>query len=481
MDSDEISENIESREKNNDEIIASTAKFDVYSDVLKKLVAKGIPQNEIAFIHDAKTPLQKQALFDKVNRGEVRVLIGSRSKMGAGTNVQQRGVAIHHLDCPWRPSDLEQSNGRFIRQGNLLHAKYKENFAIEELRYATEKTYDARMWQTIESKAKGIEQFRNADKSVREIDEVSMGSASAGEMKAEAVGNPLMLLQIQIANELRKENAKEAAFKKELFNNEETLRKNVEIRPLWEKELGDLQVFKEILSANPKEEHFKCECLDIASGEFKFHEIKAETKKTESSQDSALKDRTEPEKTKQNPQQAALEKAFWDNFDNLFNSGGDEAVFFKYRGLTIGGSLSNDMKSFSFYLADSANRYIEPDNLTYKIDPSNILENDFRNVIKFNGLWARINNFASNIDKQIESQKEKLHKNTEVVAYLSEQIKNNKYPNAEYLDALRKDNNEVIKEIQKMSQTKGYISEFKPKSFEIKAATEASKKAQVEK
>ena len=481
MDSDEISENIESREKNNDEIIASTAKFDVYSDVLKKLVAKGIPQNEIAFIHDAKTPLQKQALFDKVNRGEVRVLIGSRSKMGAGTNVQQRGVAIHHLDCPWRPSDLEQSNGRFIRQGNLLHAKYKENFAIEELRYATEKTYDARMWQTIESKAKGIEQFRNADKSVREIDEVSMGSASAGEMKAEAVGNPLMLLQIQIANELRKENAKEAAFKKELFNNEETLRKNVEIRPLWEKELGDLQVFKEILSANPKEEHFKCECLDIASGEFKFHEIKAETKKTESSQDSALKDRTEPEKTKQNPQQAALEKAFWDNFDNLFNSGGDEAVFFKYRGLTIGGSLSNDMKSFSFYLADSANRYIEPDNLTYKIDPSNILENDFRSVIKFNGLWARINNFASNIDKQIESQKEKLHKNTEVVAYLSEQIKNNKYPNAEYLDALRKDNNEVIKEIQKMSQTKGYISEFKPKSFEIKAATEASKKAQVEK
>ena len=139
------------------------------------------------------------------------------------------------------------------------------------------------------------------------------------------------------------------------------------------------------------------------------------------------------------------------------------------------------MKSFSFYLADSANRYIEPDNLTYKIDPSNILENDFRSAIKFNGLWARINNFASNIDKQIESQKEKLHKNTEVVAYLSEQIKNNKYPNAEYLDALRKDNNEVIKEIQKMSQTKGYISEFKPKSFEIKAATEASKKAQVEK
>ncbi len=139
------------------------------------------------------------------------------------------------------------------------------------------------------------------------------------------------------------------------------------------------------------------------------------------------------------------------------------------------------MKSFSFYLADSAHNYIEPDNLTYTINPNNILQNDFRSVIKFSGLWARINNFASNIDKQIQAQEEKITKNTEVVAYLSEQIKNDTYPNAEYLDALRKDNNEVIKEIQKMSQTKGHISEFKPKSFEIKEANEAAKKAQIEK
>lgn len=473
IDSDEMSEHIESSEKSNDEIIAQNAKFDVYSDVLKKLVAKGIPQREIAFIHDAKTPLQKQALFDKVNRGEIRVLIGSRSKMGAGTNVQQRGVAIHHLDCPWRPSDLEQSNGRFIRQGNILHAKYGDNFAIEEIRYATQKTYDARMWQTIESKAKGIEQFRNADKSVREIDEISMGSASAGEMKAEAVGNPLMLLQIQIASELRKENAKEAAFKKELFNNEETLRKNKEARPFFEKELSNLINIKNILNANPKGEHFVCECFDVASGEFKTHEIKAE-KKIESSKNPS----EEEQKAKENPQQAALEKAFWDNFDNLFNSGGDEAVFFKYRGLTIGGSFSNDMKSFSFYVADSHNNYIEPDNLTYTINTNDLLKNDFRSVIKFNGLWARINNFTTGIDKQIETQETKLTKNAEVIAYLSEEIKHNTYPNALYLDALRKDNSKVIQEITKMSKTKGYVSDFVPQSFAIKAANEANKKAQ---
>lgn len=466
MKSDEISESIESKEKSNDEIIASQARFDVYSDVLKKLVAKGIPQREIAFIHDAKTPPQKQALFDKVNRGEVRVLIGSRSKMGAGTNVQQRGVAIHHLDCPWRPSDLEQSNGRFIRQGNLLHAKYGEHFAIEELRYATEKTYDARMWQTIESKARSIEQFRNADKSVREIDEVSMGSASAGEMKAEAVGNPLMLLQIRLANELRKENAKETAFKKELFDNEEALRKNIEIKPLWEKELNDLRTFKEILSVNPKGEYFKCECFDIASREFKLYEIKTEPKNTGNTQEN----KETPKK--ENPQQVALEKAFWENFDTLFNSDGNEAIFFKYRGFSIGGSFSSDMKSFGFYFADSANNYIEPDNLVYTINPNNILQNDFRSVIKFSGLWARINNFASNIDKHIETQEEKLRKNAELVAFLSEQIKHNEYPNATYLDTLRKDNSQVIKEIQKMSSIKGYVSNFVPKSFEIKVAKE---------
>lgn len=478
MGSSDISESVEAAEKSNDEIIASQSKFDVYSDVLKKLVAKGIPQKEIAFIHDAKTPLQKQALFDKVNSGEIRILIGSRSKMGAGTNVQKRGVAIHHLDCPWRPSDLEQSNGRFIRQGNMLHAKYGDNFAIEEIRYATEKTYDARMWQTIESKAKGIEQFRNADKSVREIDEVSMGSASAGEMKAEAVGNPLMLLQIQIANELRKETAKEAAFKKELFNNEEMLQKNIEIKPLWEKELSDLRAFKNVLMANPKGEHFKCECFDISSGEFKIYEIISESKKTESNKDNGS---SNGDKTpKENPQQVALEKSFWESFDSLYNSGSDEASFFKYRGLTIGGSLSDDMKTFSFYIADSNNGYIEPDNLVYKINPNSVFENNFKSVIKFNGLWARVNNFASNIDKLIQDQETKLGKNAEVVAYLSKQVKQNEYPNALYLEALRKDNNSIIKEIQKMSHTRGYVSDFVPKSFEIKAASEAAKKAQMD-
>ncbi|PVW97913.1 helicase-related protein, partial [Campylobacter jejuni] len=108
------------------------AKFDVYTDILKKLVAKGIPQNEIRFIHDAKTDLQKGQLFADMNSGKARILIGSTQKMGAGTNVQKRIVALHHLDCPWRPSDLEQRSGRVIRQGNELFMRDPQNFRVKE-------------------------------------------------------------------------------------------------------------------------------------------------------------------------------------------------------------------------------------------------------------------------------------------------------------------------------------------------------------
>ena len=124
-----------------DEILAlETAGFSVYDDLKQKLIAEGIPAQEIAFIHDAKTDLQKKALFNKVRSGAVRVLMGSTSKMGAGTNVQNKLVALHHLDAPWRPSDLEQREGRIIRQGNEFYAEDPEGFEVEINRYATERT-----------------------------------------------------------------------------------------------------------------------------------------------------------------------------------------------------------------------------------------------------------------------------------------------------------------------------------------------------
>ncbi len=217
----------EAKGVNLDEEIAKGCLFDVYSDVLRHLVQMGIPQNEIAFIHDAKTEEQKQDLFKKLNRGKVRVLLGSPAKMGVGTNVQERLVAMHELDCPWRPDELLQMEGRGIRQGNILHQNDPENFRIKIYRYATEKTYDSRMWQIIETKSKGIEQFRNAHKlGLNELEDFNMGSSNASEMKAEATGNPLIIEEVKLRAEIKNEEAKYKAFNKEHYFNEESLKNN---------------------------------------------------------------------------------------------------------------------------------------------------------------------------------------------------------------------------------------------------------------
>lgn len=169
---------------------------DVYTDLKEKLMAKGIPEHEIAFIHDAKTEVQKSALFSKVRAGQVRVLIGSTFKMGAGTNVQRKLVALHHLDIPWRPSDIEQREGRIIRQGN-------ENDHVVVYRYVTKGTFDAYMWQTIENKQKYIGQIMTSKTPVRSCEDIDEQALSYAEVKALAVDNPYimekMTLDVEVA------------------------------------------------------------------------------------------------------------------------------------------------------------------------------------------------------------------------------------------------------------------------------------------
>lgn len=198
-----------------DELLAGNGVFSVYDDLKAKLAARGIPADEIRFIHEANTDLQKAKLFDQVNRGEVRVLVGSTAKMGAGTNVQQKLVALHHLDAPWRPSDLEQREGRALRQGNDFYKEDPEGFEIEIVRYATKQTYDSRMWQTIEYKAAGIEQFRKGDSLQRTIEDIAGEAANAAEMKAAATGNPLIFMQVQLSAELKKLEAVHANFQRQ--------------------------------------------------------------------------------------------------------------------------------------------------------------------------------------------------------------------------------------------------------------------------
>lgn len=191
-----------------DELLALDSKFSVYDDLKAKLIAKGIPENEVAFIHDANTELQKEELFAKVRSGRVRVLFGSTAKMGAGMNVQERLVALHHLDAPWRPSDLEQREGRIIRQGNKLYDANPEGFEIQIKRYATKQTLDSRMWQTIEAKARFIEQVRKGT-GAREVEDVAGEAANSAEMKAASSGNPLILEEMSLRQSIRKlENEK---------------------------------------------------------------------------------------------------------------------------------------------------------------------------------------------------------------------------------------------------------------------------------
>lgn len=184
--------------------MSGSAKFSVYDDIKTKLIGKGIPEREIAFIHDYATPVAKDKLFKAVNAGDIRFLLGSTPKMGAGTNVQQRLVGLHHIDAPWRPSDLEQREGRIIRRGNKLYERDPDGFEIFIGRYATEQTYDTRRWQILEHKARGIEQLRNYDGTVNEIDDIDGEAANAADMKAAASGDPLILKETKLRNDVRR-------------------------------------------------------------------------------------------------------------------------------------------------------------------------------------------------------------------------------------------------------------------------------------
>ncbi len=185
-------------------------RFNVYEAIRTQLIERGVPKEEIAFIHDADTDAKKKALFDAVNSGRVRVLIGSTEKMGAGTNVQRKLIALHHLDAPWRPRDIEQREGRILRQAN-------ENPQVGIYRYVTEGSFDAYMWQTLETKARFIQQVMSGSVSVREAEDLEGGALSYAEIKAIASGNPLVLEKVRIDTEVRRLDLLRAAHRNQQY------------------------------------------------------------------------------------------------------------------------------------------------------------------------------------------------------------------------------------------------------------------------
>ena len=183
----------------------SKAPFTVYGDIREKLIEKGVPKEQIAFIHDYDTPEKKEALFTRVRKGEVRILLGSSDKLGVGTNIQDKLIASHDLDCPWKPSQIEQRFGRIVRRGN-------ENEKVNIYRYVTDATFDSYMWQTNEGKQRFISQVMTNRTPVREADDVDEFTMTYAQLKAACTGNPLYKEQFELRNTLQKLGAERAQY-----------------------------------------------------------------------------------------------------------------------------------------------------------------------------------------------------------------------------------------------------------------------------
>ena len=224
--------------------------FDAYNDLKFKLVQMGIPKEQIAFIHEANTDEQKQALFDKVNAGDMRVLIGSTEKCGAGTNVQKRLVALHHLDTPYRPSDMEQREGRIIRQGNT-------NEKVQIYTYVMERTFDSYSYQILENKQRFISQINRGDLTIREAEDIDETTLSYAEIKAITAANPKIKRKMEVDAEVARLRVLEGQYRKNLYELQDKIHKTYpeEIRKqelLIERVEKDFEKVKAITATNPK-------------------------------------------------------------------------------------------------------------------------------------------------------------------------------------------------------------------------------------
>lgn len=428
-----------------DDMLAQSAKFSVYDDMKRKLMAKGIPADQIAFIHDANTDLRKSKLFDDMQEGRVRILMGSTPKMGAGTNVQKRLVAAHHLDAPWRPSDLAQRNGRIIRQGNALYNLDPENFKVEINYYATKQTYDARMWQTIEYKAAAIEQFRTGSLLQRVIDDVSSEAATAAEMKAAASGNPLILKQVQLAADLKKLEALAAQFQRGQYRMRDRLK--------WlEKSDERFGVVQTVFDAN------------IALRDRNSRRIISEDGRERYALDLVVNGKLFHSEDKRE-----LQKLFAGSLTQLPKETlGKQLPIATYRGFEFGVVQHRaDSKNFQFYLKGANDATLFPGNMKY----------EFGEKISISGFFQRMDNFLDKTLAQIfEDEKAQYQREKSEISSVKEQL-SQEFPQKKELELVRENHAAVLRELKRMQDEPGYVSEWKPKKLsDITQENEEEKK-----
>ena len=248
--------------------------FCVYDDIRDKLIARGIPAEEIAYIHDAKTEQQKSDLFDKVRNGEIRVLLGSTAKMGTGTNVQKRLIAVHDLDIPWRPADLEQRAGRIIRQGN-------ENKNVQIFRYVTKGTFDAYSYQTLENKQKFISQIMTSKTPARKCEDVDQQALTYSEIKALCTGDERIKEKLMLENEVKELRVLAAEHRNTVFEMEDKIARFPEQEQKLTAILADLHTDREALRKLPINPERKLPVFKITIGDVEYTDRKEAAKALE--------------------------------------------------------------------------------------------------------------------------------------------------------------------------------------------------------
>ncbi|WP_222411817.1 DEAD/DEAH box helicase family protein [Yersinia aldovae] len=413
--------------------------FSVYDDMRTKLINLGIPANQVRFIHDADNEQKRNELRRDMNNGVARITFGSTFKMGAGTNYQKRLVALHHLDAPWRPRDLEQREGRIIRQGNIFFEQDKDNFEVQIYRYATEKTYDARMWQNIEVKARGIEQFRRGSLQDRVIDDVVGEAANAAEMKAAATGNELIFLQVKIEASKRKQET--------LFNSwrrsQHSLESRIESLPgrieRAEEQLVDIEQQNSFITAHSHDEGL------ITSDKSYYWRAGG----------------------KHIPPEKAIEQLEAYIIDHIkvaiakakLGQLREAEVIGQYRGLqlTVKGVSTHGNLETHFALLDETGREIRLGRASQRLIYTQ------SDTLSVTGLFTRLDNALQSAHTVLDGQKQYI---TELRTELDQARERacGEYPGKPYLDALRLDAINVMKELRLMQEDAAYNSAWLPQS-----------------
>jgi len=414
-----------------DAAVAAGSRFSVYNDMKQKLMERGIPADEIAFIHDANTDIRKGKLFRDMQAGRVRILLGSTAKMGAGMNVQKRLVAAHHLDAPWRPSDLEQRNGRIIRQGNMLYERDPDKFSVGVYYYATKQTYDARMWQVIEQKAAAIEQFRKGDLLQRVIDDVQSEAANAADMKAAASGNPLILMQVKLASDLRKLEALHSQHQRSQHRLRDRLKWLSAAEGRLARAQADYAANCSLRDGNT--------CVFIEKGKTR---IRLEW----------LKDG----KVLTEKHSEQIQNVLRDGVKEITREAKKKPTLGKYRGFEVSMLRSAQAPGgdgFRLVLKGMGDQEFQPENLVYGFDEK----------FSLSGMFQRLDNF---LDKGIEQAFQTYQGNVRQEMAELDTVKaalGQEFPQKDELALVRENHGAVMRELKRMQDEPGYVSEWEPK------------------